>query len=118
MPLTKLGDPTMMTFGSHGPVAGAADGRSWTPTETASVIVADMIPARPSQPIHPIFSSVWKSEMAMVMTKPTTTKTTVHVPCSVMAFMATEKESRPAPQMAVRRSLGVSLRASTVSSSG
>lgn len=93
---------------SKGSFWGAAAGRPPTPTDTARVMTEDMILTSPTQPIHEIRSRVWMEENPKSSIAPTTTNTTVQVPCSEMAFKATENERRPAPAMATCSSYDVS----------
>ena len=58
MASTKLGEAATFTSLSKGPVAGAADGRSSTPTATASVMTAPRIDVTPTQPSQEILSRV------------------------------------------------------------
>lgn len=53
---------------SHGPVFGAAAGRSCTPTAIVTMITAVKIPATPNHPIRLILLSVWMEAAAHEMT--------------------------------------------------
>lgn len=79
------------------PSFGAAAGRSWTPTATVSVKMAQRIPVKPTQAIQLILPSVWilaKQKPAMAATA---TKTAVQVPCVERELSAIEMPNIPAP---------------------
>ena len=101
MASTKGGFADALTSISKGPVWGAALGRSDTPHATARVMTEDTIETTPTQPIQEILSRVWILDTKKAMIAPTTTKTTVQVPCTVIAFIAIENDSIPEPAMAV-----------------
>lgn len=97
-----LAEPFTMTW--KGPVCGAALGRSETPQATAKVMTEDTIETTPTHPIQEILSSVWTHDTKKAMIAPTTTKTTVHVPCTETALRAMENDNIPDPAIAVSMS--------------
>lgn len=117
MAAAKGGLATTWMSLSHGPLGGAAAGRSCTPTAMVSVKTDAMRNARPTQPNHVILFSVRKEPMKHPAMAATATKMAVQAPWTEMALSATEMDTM-AEEMIMMRSGCVSSGQATTSLAG
>lgn len=80
---------------------GASAGRSWTPTETVSVMMEAMMKKMPTHPIHEILPRVRIEPRRKPAMAATATKTAVHAPWLETALRAVDTPTMAEPRMKI-----------------
>lgn len=86
----KLGLPTSLKSGTNGPVCGAAEGRSCTPTAMVTVNIETRMLTIPTAASQLILDRVRMDENPKAATAATATRTAVHAPWDERAFRPIE----------------------------
>jgi len=87
---TKVGLPTTWNPVLQGPVCGASEGRSCTPTATVRMMTEAIIDVMPAQPTHETFERVRIEPRRKPAMAATAVNTAVHAPWDDMAFRAVD----------------------------